>query len=296
MIRASRRLAAILVPLAGMGVAPAAHGTPVDVLYAGSLVTLMERGVGPAFDHATADRFEGVAGGSNALAMQIKGHLRRADVFVSANPKVDDLLAGPANGGLVTWYASFAQSPLVIGIAPHSRLARAFRDRPWYEVLEEPGIRIGRTDPRLDPKGRLTVQLLDDAERVYHRPGLAHAVLGTPENPAQIVPEESLVGRLQSGQIDVGFFYSTETAELHIPSVTLPDAIAPSAHYTVTVLGDAPHPAASARFVAFLLGPDGQALMRAHGLDLVRATITGRTADVPPDVTRALAASHAPTR
>jgi molybdate/tungstate transport system substrate-binding protein len=47
----------------------------------------MEHGIGPAFDKATGDTFQGFAGGSTELANQIKGQLRRGDVFISANPK-----------------------------------------------------------------------------------------------------------------------------------------------------------------------------------------------------------------
>ncbi len=60
------------------------------MLYAGSLVNLMEHGIGPAFDKASGDTFQGYAGGSSGLANQIKGKLRQGDVFVSASPKVND--------------------------------------------------------------------------------------------------------------------------------------------------------------------------------------------------------------
>jgi molybdate/tungstate transport system substrate-binding protein len=173
----------------------------------------------PAFDRATGDTFQGFAGGSNGLANQIKGQLRRGDVFISANPKVNDDLTGAANGAWVSWYVTFAESPLVIGYNPSSRFAADLKSKPWYEVLQETGIKIGRTDPKLDPKGALTVQLLDRAEQVYKLPGIARKVLGAPENPEQVRPEENLIGRLQSGQIDVGFFYSTETADLKIPAI-----------------------------------------------------------------------------
>jgi molybdate/tungstate transport system substrate-binding protein len=52
--------------------------------------------------------------------------------------------------------------------------------------------------------------------------------------------EENLVDRLESGAIDVGFFYSTETADKKVASMTPPADIASSAHYSVTVLRDAP--------------------------------------------------------
>ncbi len=253
----------------------------VDVLYAGSLVAMMEHGIGPAFAAATGGSFQGFAGGSDGLANQIKGRLRRGDVFISANPHVNQGLMGAADGDWVRWYITFARSPLVIGFNPASRFAAALRSRPWYEVLAEPGIRIGRTDPRLDPKGRLTVRLLDHAAQVYAMPGLARKVLGAPENPAQVLPEENLVGRLQSRQIDVGFFYSTETSDLHIPSIVLPPKVALYANYTVTVLERAPNPEGAVLFVAFLLGPRGSAVMRRHGLDLIAPVASGDTAMIP---------------
>jgi hypothetical protein len=44
-----------------------AADTTVNVLYAGSLVNLMERSAGPAFEQKSGDRFQGYAGGSKAL-------------------------------------------------------------------------------------------------------------------------------------------------------------------------------------------------------------------------------------
>jgi molybdate/tungstate transport system substrate-binding protein len=256
----------------------------VVVLYAGSLVNLMEHGVGPAFDKNTGDQFQGFAGGSNGLANQIKGRLRRGDVFISANPRVNDDLTGTANGDWVSWYINFAQSPLVIGYSPSSRFASELKTKPWYEVLQEPGIKIGRTDPKLDPKGALTVQLLDRAEQVYKLPGLAQKVLRAPDNPEQVRPEENLVGRLQSGLIDVGFFYSTETADLKIPAIVLPAEVALSARYTVTVLRDAAHPVGAIKFVDFLLGPQGRAVAQEHGLDTVKPSVGGDPGKIPAQI------------
>ena len=71
----SRRLTPRLIPaalvlLTGLlgPIGPARAGTDVAVLYAGSLVNLMERSVGPAFDRASGDHFRGYAGGSKLLA------------------------------------------------------------------------------------------------------------------------------------------------------------------------------------------------------------------------------------
>jgi molybdate/tungstate transport system substrate-binding protein len=263
----------------------------VDVLYAGSLVNLMEHGIGPGFDNATDGRFRGYAGGSNKLANEVKGQLRRGDVFISANTRVNDDLAGAANGNWVSWYLIFAQSPLVIGYSPSSRFAAALQTQPWYQVVRQPGIRIGRTDPLLDPKGQLTVALLDKAAQVYHLPGLTAQVLGAPENPAQVFPEENLVGRLQSGQLDLGFFYSTETTDLKIPAIKLPPETALSARYTVTILRGARNPQGAERFIAYLLGRDGRDLMQRHGLDATPATVGGDAGSVPAAIKTVLNAA-----
>jgi molybdate/tungstate transport system substrate-binding protein len=284
-LRLTGLLLAWLLPAVGLALSPAARAAgTVDVLYAGSLVNLMERSIGPAFDKASGDHFQGYAGGSKLLANQIKGKLRRGDVFISAVPGVNASLTGPANGNWVSWYVSFAESPLVIGYNPASRFAVDFKARPWYQVLLEPGIRIGRTDPKLDPKGALTIALMNKAAAFYKIPGLARRVLGAPDNPAQVLPEETLVGRLQSGQLDAGFFYSTETAEARIPAIPLPARITPKAVYTVTILRDAPNPGGAERFVAYLLGARGRAVMKEHGLVLEKPALAGTAAAVPPGI------------
>ena len=287
------RVANILLPCgvallaAGLALAPthkALAAGKVSVLYAGSLVNLMEHGVGPAFDKASGDSFQGFAGGSSGLANQIKGKLRQGDVFVSASPKVNDSLMGDINGGWVSWYIAFAQSPLVIGYNPNSKFAPDLKSKPWFQVLQEPGIKIGRTDPRLDPKGALTVTLMQQAETHYDSRGLSEKIIGAPDNPAQVLPEETLVGRLQSGELDVGFFYSTETADAKIAAVPLPADIALKAVYTVTILHNAPDAEGADKFVAFLLGPDGQSVMKEHGLGVQKPVLTGDAADVPKDI------------
>jgi molybdate/tungstate transport system substrate-binding protein len=191
---------------------------------------------------------------------------------------------GAANGDWVSWYVAFAQSPLVIGYNASSKFADDLKTKPWYQVLAEPGIKIGRTDPKLDPKGALTLTLMTQAETFYNSPGLSQKVLGAPDNPAQVLPEETLVGRLQSGQLDVGFFYSTETSDAKIPAIALPPSITPKAVYTVTILHDAPNAAGADQFVAFILGSDGQNLLKQHGLTLQKMAISGDATAVPQDI------------
>jgi molybdate/tungstate transport system substrate-binding protein len=260
------------------------HGT-VAVLYAASLVRMMEDDLGPAFAHATGYGYEGFPGGSSELAAEIKGRVRQADVFISASPEADRALAGAANGDYVTWYLTFASAPLVLGYNPHSSFAAQFRAKPWYRVITEAGIRVGRTDPKLDPKGRLTVSAIDEAAARLREPGLASAL-----PRFEMFPEQSLVGRLQAGQLDAGFFYSNEAHEAGMPTVPLTPVTA-GATFTATIPRGAGNGRGAQAFVAFLLRPAGRALLARSGLTVLAPALSGARAAVPAPV-RALAGSR----
>jgi molybdate/tungstate transport system substrate-binding protein len=249
----------------------------VNVLYAGSLTTVMMDRLGPAFERASGISVSGFAGGSQGLASQIKGEVERGDVFLSASPTVNAALEGPANGDWVSWYATFAVSALEIGYNPHSRFARALRKGPWYRVIAEPGIQVGRTDPAVDPKGVLTVDALERAARLHHLPALARLA----HSSTDVFPEESLVGRLQAGQLDAGFFYAVEASAAGIPTVALGKGFSYDATYTVTILRRAPDPAAAVAFVSFLLSKPGAKILSRAGLTLIKPTVHGDRSAVP---------------
>jgi molybdate/tungstate transport system substrate-binding protein len=271
---------AVTVSACGSG-SGAGKGT-VSVLYAGSLTGLMEQRLGPAFSHASGYGYQGFGAGSTELAAQIKGGVRRGDVFISASPAVDSKLQGAANGNHVTWYVTFASSPLVLGYNAHSSFAAQFKTKPWYEVITQPGIKLGRTDPKLDPKGKLTVKAVDQATAALRRPQLKTSLGRFP-----VFPEEDLVGRLEAGQLDAGFFYSVEAAAQHIPTVSLKPVHA-SATYTVTILKAAPNEKGAQTFVKFFLGSRGRAILAQNGLDLQSPVLSGPASSVPASIGRLL--------
>lgn len=198
-------LTCLAVLFSACGSSPAANSSstptakpsgPVQVMYAASLESIMENKIAPAFKQSTGYTFEGEAKGSSALANEIKGHLHRPDIFISASPGVNKQLMGSANGNYVSWYLNFAHSEMVIGYNPHSRFASDFQaaasgSKPWYQVLEESGMRLGRTDPILDPKGQATIYLMELAQSYYHQPGLAQKILGLTRIPARSSPKKN---------------------------------------------------------------------------------------------------------
>lgn len=261
------------------------HGN-VAVLYAGSLVNLMNKDIGPAFHSSTGYTLSGFPGGSTELVQDILGKVRQGDVFVSASPAADAGLMGAVNGNWVSWFATFAKAPLVLGYNPNSRFASQLETKPWYQVITEPGLRVGRTDPKLDPKGRLTVKALQEAASVYHHP----ALLAILRDSSNLFPEQDLLGRLSAGQLDAGFFYANEATQAHIPTVPL-GRIHLAATYTVTVLRGAPNQAGAVSFVRFLLTSKGDALLRSTGLSVEKPTVTGKASSVPSGLHQVLPAS-----
>ncbi|MEY9935004.1 molybdate/tungstate transport system substrate-binding protein [Catenulispora sp. GP43] len=239
---------------------------PVKVAYAASLANLMEHDLGPAYDKATGGDFQGDAAGSTQLVSEIKGKVKQADVFISASTDANTGLTGDANGGWESWYATFGTAPLVIAYNPNSKFAADIKSKPWNQVITEAGFKMGSTDPKLDPKGKLAAQALTKDD--------------IPASAVQVFPEEQLVGRLQSGQLDAGFFYSSEAAELNIPTVELGD-VHLQATYTVSVLNKAPDADSGIAFVQYLLSDAGKALMTKHGLQLQPVKVTGDAGSVP---------------
>ncbi len=253
-----RMLVFSLCTLVLLGITPPARST-VTVLYAGSLVTPMEGPISERLSQQLGMRFLGEGRGSKALYNLIRDGLRSPDVFISADQRlVDDL---PARG-LVASSVRFGSASMVLGYSSTSAyLARfaaaASGKRSIASVLKTPGLRIGRTDPALDPKGLRTVKAL--------------GMLGLAPTLGDIYPEEDLLVRLETGALDAGFLYSTEAIARHIPAIALPGKASLSGDitYTLAVMKAAPHPEAARRFADFILTGEGRRILESAGVTFI---------------------------
>lgn len=242
----------------------------VFVFSAGSLDTLMKT-VGPAFHAATGYTLVDTSHGSGTLAADIKDKVAVADVFVSASPTDDTTLEGSANGDWVSWYAAFATSPEVLGYYPKSKFAKDLQTMPWYKVITLPGFRLGRTNPSQDPGGVLAVKALEETAAAQHLPALNTLATETSDEYAED-PEEA---DIQTGQLDAAFMYEADAISQASPFVKL-TGTSLAGDYTITLINKAPHLAAAEAFIKFLLGPTGQAEMKADQFNIVSpATVTG---------------------
>lgn len=280
-------------------IAASAHArTPLTVAYAGSMGPVMDKALGPAFDQAHDTTFQGIGEGSFGLAHLIASGQVRADVFVAITPGPVEILQ---RAGRLATAVPIASTEMVIAYSPDSRFAAAFaaaargQGAPWYEVLERPGVRFGRTDPRTDPQGRNIVLAMQLAARYYGQPDLVQRILGTLDNPRQIFSEPSLLSRLQSGQLDAASAYLSAATSHHLPYIRLPEQVnlgdpalagnwyrhagfelmaqagkrdpvrAQPLVFYAGVLTNARHPGLAAQFVAFLQSAAGRAMLARHG-------------------------------
>jgi molybdate/tungstate transport system substrate-binding protein len=300
----------LLAVTGGLVPARAAGGT-VNVFYAGSLTNVNENLVGPAFAAATGYTYQGKSAGSLAIANQIKGRIATPDVVEFADPTVNATLMGSANGNYVSWFFTYARSELVIGFDPRSKYAKAFQQvqkhqLPWYRALLQHGLRLGRTDPNLDPKGYRALFMAGLAQHLYHLKNFKRTVFGADLNTAQIFPEEVLVARMLTGQIDAGVFYLSEVRDLGIPYISLPAQVNLGASnlsklyatqqfttdkgvkitgapilYTITIPSTVKDVDGAQAFIRFVLGKRVRSVSARHGLLPLPIKATGDRSMVP---------------
>jgi molybdate/tungstate transport system substrate-binding protein len=199
----------------------------VDLVYAGSMGSLMDGALKAAAGQALKLDVRGRGQGANALADAIAGGSIHPDVFlpVTAGPMLIVMRAGKAEVA-----QPIARTEVVIVYSPKSRFAPRFdaaakgKDN-WWEILQEPGMRFGRSNPSGDPGGRSIIFAMMLAARKYKQANLVEKVLGPTMNSEQIVAGKSTTARLLSGELDAGSTYKIQPGTLGLPYITLPEDI-----------------------------------------------------------------------
>src|SRR6266849_285455 len=295
----------------------------VQVLYAGSLASVLEKSVGPQFEQSSGFTYQGEGQGSLGAAKMISDGLRSPDVFISADAAVNDKVLMTPDKKLTDWYVTFASSAMVLGYNPNSKFKSTFEqvqagNLQWYEALKTPGLKLGRTDPNLDPKGYRTLFLFHLAEGYYHRNDLT-SLLGDPANPTQIFPEPELMIRMESGQLDAAFFYRHEVVAHKVPFIELPNQInqsdpslvalykeqrfttdkgvtitASPIVFTVTIPHTAKNVPGAVAFVRFLLAGKGRDLIEQYGLRPSPILVNGDKLKMPSDIQPLVEGAFAP--
>jgi molybdate/tungstate transport system substrate-binding protein len=260
----------------------------LDVAYAGSMGSMMEGPLKASVAQSLKLDMHGRAQGSSALAQLIVGGSIRPDVFVpvTPGPMMTILRAGKAEMA-----QPIAHTEMVIAYSPKSSFAAKLEAAGkgkgnWWEILQEPGIRFGRTDPVGDPQGRNIIFTMMIAAKVYKQPDLAEKILGPTINQKQIFTEPTVQARLQSGELDAASAYKIQPGPFNLPFISLPKEINLSGQnvhaehpdvtlnvggktynpepliYYAAVLKDAPNAKGAAAFAEWLKSDEAQAIFR----------------------------------
>ena len=251
-VRRPRRAARLGALLLGCLLPLAALGQQLTVSAAASLQNAF-RDIGPAFERAHPGvRLQFNFAASGPLLVQI-AQGAPVDVFASADQETMDraqaqqlLRAGSR--------ADFAGNQLVL-VSPldSAPLLRSLAD------LARPGVsRIAIGNPLTVPAGR------------YARASLAGQRL-LPGLQPKLIHADSVrqaLNYVSRGEVDAGFVYRTDALlERGRVRIDLVVPTAPPPTYPIAVVAASPRHEAAARFIAFVLGPAGQAVLQQHGFD-----------------------------
>jgi len=188
----------------------------VVVFHAGSLSVPFAK-MEKAFE-AKYPRYDLVreAAGSRACARKITDVGKRADVMASADYKVIDDLLRP---DYAKFTASFATNEMAIAYTPHSKYANEINASNWPKILLRKGVKVGHSNPNLDPCGYRSMLVTQLAERYYGIPGFFDKLFGYgkryengKENKTKVIvrPKETdLLGLLEAGAYDYLFIYKS---------------------------------------------------------------------------------------
>ena len=299
---------------------PAAKGT-ASVAYASSLQYLNEKVAAPAFTKATGYQYSGRGASSGELSSDIASKEITPNVFESVGG--DNIT--PLEPKFTKWYIPYAGTQMVVAYNPNSKYASQFKayadgSKPlkglFSSLLQTKGLKLGRTDPNIDPQGRDFIYMLELAQMYYHLPkDTVSKILGTSDwgtaNSSQIYAESSLDATLQSGQLDAASAFITQAVELHLdyiklpPQISLGDAAMANQYAKATVTIKPPGmpktvksgspqviditiigkpTAAGTAFVKYTLSPAGLAQYKAGGFTLITPTVVGDSSAVPAAV------------
>jgi len=262
------------------------------IFHAGSL-SVPFREMAKAFE----DRHPGIkvvreAAGSRTCARKIIDLGRKCDIMASADYTVIEDLLIPE---YASWNISFATNEMAIMYRPDSKCSKKINAGNWYSILLKKGVEYGHSDPNADPCGYRTMLVWQLAEKYYKVPGLYEKLkAGCPLR--NVRPKETdLIALLEAGELDYLFIYRSvclqhkalfvelparinlgsfryagfyRQAGIKIAGKTPGDFVEKTGRpmvYGITIPKNAPHLQTAIRFVSFLLGPEGRAIMEKNG-------------------------------
>ena len=172
------------------------------------------------------------ASGSRAAARKITDIKKPADVMASADYKVIDNLMIPDNA---KFNAQFATNEMAIAFTDKAKYADQITADNWPEIFLKEGVKVGHSDPNMDPCGYRSMLVTKLAEDYYMMPGLFDHLFGYgdsyqtgEEDKSKVIvrPKETdLLGLIEAGMYDYLYIYKSVAEQHHLKYLTLPEEI-----------------------------------------------------------------------
>jgi molybdate transport system substrate-binding protein len=183
-------------------------------------------------------------GASSALAQQINQGAP-ADVFASASQTNMDQVV---KAGAASSSKAFAKNAMEIAVPPANPAGITSESD-----LAKPGIKVALCQVQV-PCGTVAAKVFSTAD-----------ITVTPVS--QEADVKAVLTKIQLGEVDAGVVYVTDVkaAGDKVKGIEIASDVNASTSYPIAALTRAPNPDAAAAFVAYVLSPDGQTVLRAGG-------------------------------
>lgn len=234
-------------------------------LYAAGSLQAALTDMAAAFEATHGGKIATHFGPSGLLAADIASGVP-ADVFASANMTHSQALHEAGKAGPVI---CFAHNRLCALVRPGLQVSGA----NLLERLLDAAVKIGTSTPRADPSGDYAFEVFRHAEAI--KPGAQTALekkvlqlTGATDSTAPPTGQNPYGWHVAEGRADIFLTYRTNALAAQKQyrgqqMVDLPGALAVGADYGLTVMNGTP-PAAR-QFAAYVMSPDGQAILAGHG-------------------------------
>ncbi len=200
-------------------------------------------------------------GSSAALRTQLEQGAR-ADVFVSAD--LEQMERARRQGVVQGEAAVVAHNRLVVIVPRHNP-----RHVQRWQDLATPGLKLVLAAASV-PVGQYSRQALRLAQGEYGADFMTQVLRNLASEEDNV---KQVVAKVRLGEADAGMVYRSDvTAKVQPDVLTLPipDAYNPLAAYPLALTADVRNRPAAEAWVALLLSPAGQAILKAHGFIPVR--------------------------
>lgn len=172
------------------------------------------------------------AAGSRACARKITEIHKPADVMASADYKVIDNLLIPA---YAKFNVQFVTNEMAIAYTEHSKYNKEINAENWVDIFMREGVKVGHSNPNLDPCGYRSILVTKLAEKYYKKPGFYDRLFGYGENyengeenknKVVVRPKETdLLGLLEVEGYDYLYIYKSVAEQHGLKYIVLPPEV-----------------------------------------------------------------------